>query len=325
MELVLAASDRDEGVRAAVRVVALLARASLGPDLDGQQVLARLEMVDDAGELRLARLWVDLALAAAGDPHVADGLADRVLAEGPPGTIWLRATAHALAAAALRVTGRRVERLLPLLRDAQEGDDSQAAARVRACVELARFARGRAGVGPASWLLLPPPAGASAALGALLDGVDQEAVVDLVVELLEDDVEPAELLDGLVCATASLLVGLDPQQDEAVRRLQVADLLSAVPGGPRGARWLLVALLRLAPEHDPLAADLRPLLPDDRGVDPDRAAERLGRPGLVRAGLECLAAMQQVLGDEADLPLEELYRDVLPDALVEHALLRELS
>jgi len=98
--------------------------------------------------------------------------------------------------------------------------------------------------------------------------------------------------------------------------------MAAAPGGPRGIRWLLVALLRLAPAHDPLAVDLGVLLPDDKGVDHDRAVERLGLSGLLRAGLECLAAMTAVLGDEADLPLDELYREVLPGALTEHELLR---
>jgi hypothetical protein len=32
--------------------------------------------------------------------------------------------------------------------------------------------------------------------------------------------------------------------------------------------------------------------------------------------------MTAVLGEEADLPLDELYREVLPGALTEHELLR---
>lgn len=322
MNLVLASQDRDEGVRAAIRVIAQLARQAFGTDLPEEQVLARLEMVDDAALLRLARLWVDLALGADGDGRRAEGLPERIRAEGPPGQRWLRGTAQTLASAAVGVAGRRGERILPALRDAQDGDGVQVEARVRACLELARFVRSRAGIGPGAWLLLPTPAAASAALGALLDGAGTDAAVDLVVELLEGDVEPVDLLDGLVCATASLLVGLDPQQDEAVRRLQVADLLAAVPGGPRGARWLLIALLRLAPGHDPLAVDLGPELPDDPGVDPDRAVDKLGLHGLLRTGLDCLSAMTGVLGEEADLSLEELYREVLPGALNEHELLR---
>jgi hypothetical protein len=322
MDLVIASPDRDEGVRAAVRVTAQLARAAFGPDLPPDQVLARLEMVDDAGLLRLARLWVDLALGAAGDARHAEGLPDRVRAQGRPGVLWLRGTATALASAAVGVAGRRVERILPSLRDAQEAADSEVEARVRAGLDLAKFVRTRAGIGPGSWLLLPAPAAASAALGALLDGADTDNVVDLLAELLENDVDSPDLLDGLVCATASLLVGLDPQQDDAVRRMQVADLLSAVQGGPRGPRWLLGTLLRLAPGHDPLAVDLAAFLPDERAVDPDRAVEKLGLHGLLRAGLDCLAALAAVLGEEADLPLEELYRDVLPGALEEHQLLR---
>ena len=246
-------------------------------------------------------------------------------AQGRPGELWLRGTAVALAGAATGVAGRRVERLVPALRDAQDTGDVDVEARLRAAVELARFVRTRAGIGPGSWLLLPASAAASAALAALLDGVDREGVVDLLVELLENDVETPDLLDGLVCATASLLVGLDPQQDDSVRRLQVADLLAAVPGGPRGVRWLLVLLLRLAPGHDPLAVDLGPVLPDERGDDPDRAVEKLGLHGLLRAGLDALAAMAEVLGEEADLPLDELYREVLPGALDEHQLLRGLA
>ncbi len=59
-----AGEDRDETVRAAVSVVARLARAAFGPDLEAAEVLQRLGMVDDAGLARLARLWVDLALAS---------------------------------------------------------------------------------------------------------------------------------------------------------------------------------------------------------------------------------------------------------------------
>ena len=322
MELVLASQDRDEGVRAAVRVVAQLARTAFGPDLTGDQVLARLEMVDDAGLLRLARLWVDLALGAGGNVTVAQGLTERVFAEGRPGLLWLRQTAAALAAAAVATAGRRVERILPLLADAQDTDDDQVELRLRASAELSRFVRSRRGPGPAGWLLLPSPPAAAAVLGAALDGVDREGCIDLLVDLLEGDVEDLDLLDGLVCATASLLVGLDPQQEEDVRRLQAQELLAAVPAGPRGARWLLVQLLRLAPGHDPMAVDLGPLLPDDRSVDPDRAVTRLGLAGLVRQGLVCLEAMARVLGDEADLPVEEMFREVLPGALVEHQLLR---
>ena len=159
-------------------------------------------------------------------------------------------------------------------------------------------------------------------MAALLEGVDRETSVDLLVELLERDVEPPDLLDWLVCATAQVLVSVDPQQDDAVRRVQVAELLASVEAGPKGERWLLAACLRLAPEHDPLAVDLGPLLPGGPGTDPDRAATRLGRHGVVRAGLTCLEALAGVFGDEADLPREELLGEVLPSALAEHELLR---
>jgi hypothetical protein len=82
-----------------------------------------------------------------------------------------------------------------------------------------------------------------------------------------------------------------------------------------------VSLLREAPEHDPGALDLRPLLPAD-GVDPDRAASRAGRTGVLRAGLACLDALAASFGAEAVLPREELLGLVLPTALVEHDLLR---
>ena len=61
---ILAGADREEAVSSAVRLVALLAREALGTDLPDEQVLAGLGMVDDAGLARLARLWVDLAVAA---------------------------------------------------------------------------------------------------------------------------------------------------------------------------------------------------------------------------------------------------------------------
>ena len=61
MEVLLEAPDRDETVRAAVSLVARLARAQLGPELEDDDVLKRLGMVDDAALLRLAAVWVDLA------------------------------------------------------------------------------------------------------------------------------------------------------------------------------------------------------------------------------------------------------------------------
>jgi len=322
MDLVSDAQDRDEGVRAAVRVTARLAREAFGAGLDGDDVLQRLEMVDDAGVLRLARLWVDLALAvAAGTAALGEAaVAERVLAQGAPGLSWLRATGLALVDYVVEVAGRRSDRLEPALRLARD-PEADPVELVRACRELAGFARTRGRVGPGGWLLLPAAAAVGAVAAALLEGADREACVDLLAELLERDVEPADLLDALVCTTAQLLVGLDPQQDETVRRLQVAELLDLVPDGARSVRWLLVALLHLAPGHDAMAADLGPLLPGDGVVDPERAAARLGLHGLLRAGLPCLEAMAAVFGEEADMPLAGVLGEALPTALTEHGLL----
>lgn len=332
LALVVSADDRDEAVRAAVRVVARLSRHAFGPDLPDAQLLQRLGMVDDAGLVRLARRWVDLALAAGGeparDPAVVPALAQRIADEGVPGMWWLRGTAVGLVELSREVAGRRSDRLEGPLRVVAEYEPAVSegvtapTSVVRACLELARFARARGGVGPGSWQFGPAIAAAEAVLAALLDGADREAALDLLVELLERDVEAPELLDGLVCAAAQLLVAVDPHQDDDGRRVQLAELLASVTGGPRGERWLLAALLHLAPEHDPLALDLRPLLPHEAVTEFDRAATKLGRHGLLRAGLSCLEALVGVFGDEADLTRDELLGEVLPAALGEHELLR---
>jgi hypothetical protein len=314
MDLVADAEDRDEAVRAAVRVTARLAREAFGAELDGTQVLQRLEMVDDEGVLRLARLWVDLAVGTV--PPAA--LGERVRAEGRPGLAWLRATGNALGDLALEVAGRRTDRVEPAVRAARDPAAAEADL-VVACRELAGFVRQRGRVGPATWLLLPAGAAAAAVGAAVLDGTDREACVDLLVALLEQDVEPQDLLDGLVCATAQLLVGLDPQQDETVRRLQVAELLDRVAG--RGPQGLLLDLLRLAPGHDAMAVDLGAVLPPGGPADADRTAVRLGLHGLMRDGLTSLEAMGAVLGEEADMPVADVLGDALPSALVEHGLL----
>ena len=182
--------------------------------------------------------------------------------------------------------------------------------------------RSRAGAGPATRLLLPAALAAAAVLGAALGGVDREGCVDLLADLLETDVEALDLLDGLVCATAELLVHVEPREDPALRRAQVQEALSAVPAGPRGGRWLLAALLREAHTHDASAPDLAPFLPADSGVDPDRAATKAGRQGLLALGLLCLESLAATFGDAADMPREELLGLVLPTALAEHDLLR---
>lgn len=319
MDLVLAAPDRDEGVRAAVRVTARLARAAFGPDLADEQVLQRLHMVDDAGLLRLAVLWVSLALLAAArdDPRAVLQLAEGVDAEGPPGEGWLLATAAALGHLAREALGRRVERVGPALQRAEDPATSTAD-RVLACLELARTVRARSGAGPGSWLLLPPPAAAEAVVAALVEGADRESCLDLLGELLAPGVEAPELLDGLVCATAQLLTELDPQSDETARRMQVAELL----GMPAAERWLLPTLLRLAPQHDPFALDLSALLPPGAD-DPDRAADKLGRTGLLRVGVDVLSLLANLVAAEAEVSGKELLADVLPSALAEHDLLRD--
>ncbi len=324
---ILAGADREDAVRSAVRLVALLAREALGTDLPDEQVLGGLNMVDDAGLARLARLWVELAVAAgsppAGDEAAVRALASRLSAEGAPGRSWLRDTAGALAAAALQVAGRGAARIADDLRTVQAlveaSPDAAAEPGLRACLSLARFVRARGGVGPGAWLALSA-ASAATAVGAA--GLERDATVDLLVELLEKDVEAVDLLDAFVCATSQLLVHVDPQADDSMRRVQLAELLTAVPDGARGARWLLVACLREAPDHDSSAADLTALLAGEPDPDVDRIASKAGRHGVLRAGLVCLDALGTSFGSEAQMPREELLGTVLPSALLEHDLLR---
>ena len=333
MQALMAGADREEPVRAAVSLVARLAREALGRDLPDAEVLSRLGMVDDAGLARLARMWVDLAALAGAPPAdeaaVVGDVAQRVCAEGPPGATWLRSTAVVLAGTAVELGGGRGDRLagpLAVVRDLLSSDprlDVGTAARgLEACVALARFVRRRAGVGPARWLQVPVTSAVAGVTAALVDGLDRETAVDLLSDLLEDDVEGPDVLDGLVCATAQLLVHVDPRPEDPLRASQVADLVTSVPAGPRGSRWLMTTLLREAPAHDPAAADLSGSLPADGGVDPDKAAARAGRTGMLRAGLEVLDALAAGLGEEAQLPREELLQVVLPTAFAEHDLLR---
>jgi hypothetical protein len=336
MTFLLAADDREETLRAAVSVVARLARQSFGGGLDDAEVLGRLGLVDDAGLARLARLWVRLAAAAAnaagGDEHVATALAPHVLAEGGPGQAWLRSTAVVLAGTAVEQAGRGVDRIggpLATVRTLLDGEGELDAPRtaegLAACLALARFVRARAGIGPGRWLQGPTPAAAAAVTAELLDGLDPETAVDLLAELLEDDVEGADVLDGFVCATAQVLAEVDPRPDEALRPAQVAAMLADVPPGPRGARWLLTACVREAPVHDPAAADLTAHLPAEPGADPDRAAGRAGTRGVLRAGLTSLDALVRAFGEEAHVTRSEVLGAVLPTALVEHDLLRRPS
>ncbi len=332
MHFLLAAEDRDETVRAAVSVIARLARTRFGPGLPDDQVLRRLAMVDDAGLARLGSLWVDLAAGAAGpaeqDRTTAAALAERVLAEGAPGVQWLRDTASALVGLAVRAAGRNPEKLAGPLQAARAVVEQEDAApdvvspAVQACLVLARFVRSRAGLGPGAWLELPSPVAAQAVTGAYLSGLARESAVDLLTELLEEDVDGVDLLDGMVCATSQLLVHLDQQEDLELRRLQVSELLDAVPAGPRSPRWLLATTLLEAPDHDPAAADLGPFLQGQAPADAERLAGKAGRQGMVSAGFTCLEALASVLGEAAQMPREELLGLVLPSALAEHDLLR---
>ena len=332
MHFLLAAGDRDETVRAAVSVIARLARTRFGPELPDDQLLRRLGMVDDAGLARLGSLWVDLAAGAAGpadsDRPTAAALSERILAEGVPGVRWLRDTATALVTLAGRAAGRGADRVATPLRAARAVVEQEDAApdvvgpAVEACLVLARFVRSRTGLGPGAWLELPSPVAAQAVTGAYLDGLARESAVDLLTELLEEDVDGVDLLDVMVCATSQLLVHLDQQEDLELRRLQVRELLDAVPAGPRSPRWLLATTLLEAPDHDPAAADLGPFLQDQAPVDAERLAGKAGRQGMVSAGFACLEALAAVLGESAQMPREELLGLVLPSALAEHDLLR---
>jgi hypothetical protein len=332
MQLLLAGADREETLRAGVSTVARLAREGLGTGLPDDQVLQHLGMLDDAGLARLARLWVDLAAAVSSpgdDDARVERLAEAVHAEGVPGAAWLRATAVVLAGTAVELAGRRtdvvaapVEAVRRLLDSEPAVDADVAAAGLHACLALGRYVRQRARVGPGRWLQAPVTSAVTATTAALLEGLDREVAVDLLDELLAEDVEGPDLLDGLVCATSQLLAEADPRGDAALREAQVAELLQSAQAGPRGERWLLVALLREAPEHDPGALDLTPWLPGDLGVDPDRAAARAGRTGMLRLGLACLEMLAQSFGEEAVMPRQDLLGVVLPTALVEHDLLR---
>ena len=325
---ILAGADRSEAVSSAVRLVALLAREALGTGLPDEQVLGGLGMVDDAGLARLARLWVDLAVGAAqpatGDGEVVTSLGRRIVQEGVPGRAWLHDTAAALASAAVQVAGRSSSKIAGDLRAVQalleRGADEAVEPALRACLTLARFVRTRGSVGPGSWLALST-ASAATAVGSA--GLPRDTTVDLFVELLEKDVQAVDLIDAFVCATSQLLVHVDPHGDESLRRVQVAELLGAVPDGARGARWLLVTCLREAPEHDTSAADLTALLASEPELDVDRLATRAGRHGVIAAGLLCLDAFGAAFGAEAQMPREELLGSVLPSALLEHELLRE--
>jgi hypothetical protein len=331
MDFLLSSSDRDETVRAAVSVLGRLARAGYGPELPDEEVLRRLGMVDDRALARLARMWVDLAAAAAGtgvdDATVAQDLAVRARAEGRPGLAWLTSTAATLVGAGLHVVGRSLGRIsepvdaVRLLLDADDPSVDVLADAAAACVTLARFVRSRAKVGPGQWLQTPSAVAASAVMEAWTDGLARDVVVDLLDALLADDVEAVDLLDGLVCATAQLLIESELQEDAAQLQTLTSEALTSVPAGPRGARWLLAALLREAHAHDAAAPPLGDFLPAE-SVDVERAAQKAGRLGLLDAGLTCLSAMAATYAEAGQLPREVALGMPLPVALVDHDLLR---
>lgn len=341
-DVLLTSPEHGEALRAAVSAIARLARDAFGPALPDEELLRVLSMVSDAGLARLAGLWVDLAVAvaaaggAAADGLLISGLASRIEAEGAPAGAWLRTTAAALGAYSLEVAGRSAGRVSEdvkaldafLLRRPGPGQATaaeEAATALWHCLALARFVRTRAGIGPGAWRQVPAEAAVRAVGVALAGGLPREHAVDLLDALMEDDVDGPDVLEAMVCATAQLLVELDPFAAPEYTQVQVAELLSSVSGGPRGPRWLLIACLREAPDHDPAAADLRSALPNEPAVDADRTAAKLGRRGMLDAGLVCLNAVAGYVGETIGAPRDELLAVVLPGALVEHDLLKHSS
>jgi hypothetical protein len=332
--VLLAGTDSAEAVRAAVMCVARLARVGLGEGLPDEELLRRLAMVSDAGQARLAGLWVDLAVAAAGqsdtDVLLASDLASRIEAEGPPGGAWLRSTAATLGAYALEVSGRNSGRvaepvreldafLSTRLRAGESLPAEQAVTAVRHCLSLARFVRSRAGIGPGAWRQVPVDSAAQAVGAALARGLTPDLAVDLLDELLEGDVDGADVLEACVCATAQLLVELDPNDSADTVGARVAELLD---GTPKAVRWLMIACLSEAPEHDPAASDLRRFLPSVMTpADATRQASKSSRRAVLTGGLTVLGALAGAVGETLGVPREELLALVLPAALMEHDLL----
>ncbi|MCU1594377.1 MAG: hypothetical protein JWO12_1769 [Frankiales bacterium] len=334
--VLLSGGDHQEALKAAVTAVARLGRTAFGEGLPDEEVLRRLSMVSDAGQARIASLWVDLAVAAAGaadaDPVLASDLATRVEQEGGPGGAWLRSTAAALGAYALDLQGRGSSRVAEPVRvlDAFLADRPRAgqaitaevaAGALRQCLTLARFVRTRGGISPGFWRQVPVESAAQAVGTALAKGLSTELAVDLLDTLLADDVEGPDVLEAFVCVTAQLLVEVDPHEPAEGLQAKVDELLAAVPGGNRGPRWLMLACLNEAPDHDPAATDLRPYLPKEAPGDVDKIAFKLGRRGVLASGLTCVDVLAGVVGAALEIPREELLGLVLPGALVEHELL----
>lgn len=328
MTHVVAGADRDDAVRAAVTLAAGLARQVLGVDRPDDEVLGRLGMVDDAGLLRLAHLWLRLATAAAGVPSrdgaAAAELTSLVQEQGAAGAQWLRSQATTLARLGEEVAGRQRDRVAAPVRAVEQlltdrsGRRDRAA--VGACLTLARFVRDRADLGPGIWLTLAEESAAEAVGRAVAAGAGTDVGAGLLLELIEDDVEEPELLEALICATSHIALRIDPHADPVLRRAQLAEIVAAVP--ERGGRWLVDACLREAHEHDPMAADLVPLLGPPVVGDPDRAATRAGRFVVVRDGFAVLLAVTDSLGEEAGLSRDQVLSMVLANALTTHGLLR---
>ncbi len=332
LTLLMVGADVDETVRGALTLISRLVRATGGSDLTEDELLRRLLMVDDQGLVRLADLWVRLA-ATAGAPPAADALAVQELttainAEGRLGAQWLRATATALAELTRRQPARSTERMAgaiaqaDALRTADLVDPPDPTAVLQACLDLARFLRSKGRVGPSAWLDGPASSALPAVLAAYRGGLPTETTVDLLAGLIADDVLGADLLDGLVCATAQLLGALDPEGDEALRGEQVRAMLDALPPGPRGSRWLLACCLVEAPEHDPGVTDLSSHVPPEDIVDADRAADRIGVVGMLRGSLSVLEALADGLGAEAHASRDEVLTAIFSSALIEHDLVR---
>ncbi len=332
-DVLLAGTEIGESLRAAVTAISRLARVALGADQPEELVLRRLSMVNDAGQARLASLWVDLAVAASGeardDASRAAAIGGRVESEGSPGGAWLRSTAATLAAYALELSGRSGSRVAEPLKEIdaflsrrlRPGDAvpaDQATTTTTHCLALARFVRTRGGISPDDWRQVPVESAAQAVGTALAGGLQHETAVDLLDLLLAEDVEGPDVLEGFVCATAQLLIEVDPHEDSVLLQGRVTELVEAVP---RTARWLLLACLREAPDHDSAATDLRSYLPQEPTVDVDRLASKAGRRGTLTAGLTCLDAMVTAFGEAIGIPRDVLLALVLPGALVEHDLL----
>lgn len=335
-EVVLSGHETSESIKAAVATIARLARAALGPSHADESVLRHLAMSSDAVMSRLAGLWVDLAVAAAGpadtDQVVASDLAGRVHDEGASAADWLRGTAAILASYALEVTGKATARVNEPLRAVEAlllaRTPAGAPLRVelasdalRHCLALARFVRARAGVGPGAWRQVPVEAAAQGIGRALAKGLAPEVAVDLMDQLLAEDVQGPDVLEVFVCAVAQLLVEVDPVDAADVLPARIEELIATTSSGPKGADWLMLACLREAPDHDPAATDVRPMLPPDTGQDVDKLAAKAGRRAMLAAGFCCLDAMAGVLGTTIGLSREELLVLVLPGAFIEHDVL----